>query len=159
MPRRFRTVISGLVLAALTAVVGVFIATPAQAASHYGCSYPNVCLNNGSYNGGTKIWQAWTPAYLILPEGDRNVADSVINTKNDDSVWLLDTGVSPDRYLCIPADTYVNLGSYAHPARPGTWAGDVDAVVIFPSSDNGLCSGSDDVRGGSVPDGWRPSWA
>jgi hypothetical protein len=156
MPVRLRTVISGLVLAALATVVGVFVTTPAQAASHYGCSYPNICLKNGSYNGGTKIWQAWSSGYHILPSGDQNVADSVINTKNDDSIWLLDTGTSPDRYLCIPADTYVNLGSFAHPTRGGTWAGDVDVVQIWPGSDDGKCSGTNQVRQGSVRDGWRP---
>ncbi|MGW1127856.1 hypothetical protein [Streptomyces sp. NPDC002526] len=130
-------------------------ASPATAASAHGCSYPYVCLFNGSYQSGT-IWGRYkNPGYQSMPKAHWNTTDAVVNTLNDDSVWLLDTGPSPDRYICIPRNTSVNLGDYAHP-NGGTWANDVDVINIWPPSDNGLCSGTTQVRQGSVPDGWRP---
>ncbi|MYQ78985.1 MULTISPECIES: hypothetical protein [unclassified Streptomyces] len=130
-------------------------ASPATAASAHGCSYPYVCLFNGSYQSGT-IWGRYkVPGYQSMPKAHWNTTDAVVNTLNDDSVWLLDTGPSPDRYICIPRNTSVNLGDYAHP-NGGTWANDVDVINIWPPSDNGLCSGTTQVRQGSVPDGWRP---
>lgn len=95
------------------------------------------------------------PGYQIMPSASGNVTDAVVNTRNDDSVRLLDTGPSPDRYICIPRNTAVNLGAYAHP-NGGTWANDIDVVNIWQPSDNGLCSGSTQVRQCSKPDGWRP---
>ncbi|GAB3951338.1 hypothetical protein [Streptomyces sparsus] len=130
-------------------------ASPAQAASMHGCKYPNVCLYKGSYTSGS-IWGRYQdPGYQSMPSAYRNVTDAVVNTRNDDSVWLLDTGPSPDRYICIPRNTAVNLGAYAHP-NGGTWANDVDVINIWQPSDNGLCSGTTQVRQGSKPDGWRP---
>ncbi|MFE3516358.1 hypothetical protein [Streptomyces sp. NPDC059166] len=124
-------------------------ATPAQAASMHGCSYPNVCLLQGSYTTGT-IWGRYKDAGVqSMPVAYRNVTDSVINTRNDDSVWLIDSGANPDRYICIPRKTAVNLGNYAHP-NGGTWANDVDVIKIWPASDNGLCSGTTQVQQGKV---------
>ncbi|MFE3999479.1 hypothetical protein ACFX43_11865 [Nocardioides sp. YIM B13467] len=163
MPALLRKFTAGVVFAALATVVGVVVATPAQAASHYGCSYPNLCLKTGTYSGGTTIWYGSASGYRNLPEGDQNRADSVINTKNDDSIWLLDTGTSPDSYICIPADTYVNLGNYSNTLRgPNeTWANDADTVMIWPDSDNGMCRNpqgvdTNRVQQGAVPNGWRP---
>lgn len=163
MPALLRKFTAGVVFAALATVVGVVVATPAQATSHYGCSYPNLCLKNGTYSGGDTIWSGWSPGYRNLPAGDQNKADSVINTKNDDSIWLLDTGTSPDSYICIPANTYVNLGNYSLTLRgPNeTWLNNADTVMIWPESDNGMCRnprGEDTnrVQQGAVRNGWRP---
>ncbi|WP_233288495.1 hypothetical protein [Streptomyces calvus] len=49
----------------------------------------------------------------------------------------------------------MNLGNYAHP-NGTTWANDVDTIKIWGDPDNGRCSGTDQVRQGTVPDGWRP---
>ncbi|GAA3175045.1 hypothetical protein GCM10010451_24860 [Streptomyces virens] len=67
----------------------------------------------------------------------------------------VDTTHSPDAYLCIPRNTAVNLGIYAHP-NGTTWANDVGTIKIWGDPDNGRCSGTDQVRQGTVPDGWRP---
>ncbi|MFI6209892.1 hypothetical protein ACIBAI_26510 [Streptomyces sp. NPDC051041] len=138
-----------------TAAVVLLTASPAQAASMYGCSYPYVCLYNGSYSAGS-IWGRYQdPGYQSMPTAYRNITDAVVNTRNDDSVWLLDTGPSPDRYICIPRNTAVNLGNYTHPSG-GTWANNVDVINIWQPSDNGLCNGTTQVQQGSKPDGWRP---
>ncbi|MBA8944217.1 hypothetical protein [Streptomyces calvus] len=49
----------------------------------------------------------------------------------------------------------MNLGNYAHP-NGTTWANDVDTIKIRGDPDNGRCSGTYQVRQGTVPDGWRP---
>ncbi|MBA8976574.1 hypothetical protein ACFSJI_24785 [Streptomyces calvus] len=49
----------------------------------------------------------------------------------------------------------MNLGIYAHP-NGTTWANDVGTIKIWGDPDNGRCSGTDQVRQGTVPDGWRP---
>lgn len=137
--------------ATVAAVVGL-PAGSASAAPYGDCPYPYVCLYEGAFNGGHLIARYGDPYYQNLHPWQQNRADSVVNTRNDDSVWLLDTGSSPDRYICIPANSQVNLGAYT--LRPGdTWANDVDTIRIW--LDNGTCSGTREVRGGAVPDGWR----
>ncbi len=49
----------------------------------------------------------------------------------------------------------MNLGNYAHP-NGTTWANDVDTIKIWGDPDNGQCSGTYQVRQGTVPDGRRP---
>ena len=82
---------------------------------------------------------------IITPTSSQNQADSVVNTRNDDSVWLVDSQPSPDRYICVKANEALNLGDFAHPTNGGTWANDVDTIYI--NNDNGTCS----ARQGSVP--------
>lgn len=132
----------------------VILTAPAEAVSYRDCAWPHVCLYNGAYATGTKLSQYKVPGYQNMAKSHQNRADSVVNTRNDDSVWLMDTGPSPDRYLCIPRNTRVNLKDYAHP-RGGTWANKVDTIRIWGDPDNGLCSGTTQVRQGSVRDGWR----
>lgn len=153
-----------LMAALAVAAVGLSsaIATvPAQAASKHNCNWPNVCLYDGTYTNKNPFVSIKTTAYHNLyynknaALSHQNRADSVVNSLNDDSVWLLDTGPSPDRYLCIPANTAVNLGDYAHPSG-GTWANKVDTIKIWGDPDNGKCSGTTQVKQGSVRDGWRP---
>ncbi|MEU4616599.1 hypothetical protein [Streptomyces umbrinus] len=63
---------------------------------------------------------------------------------------LIDRTPSPDRYICIPRNTAVNLGDYAHP-NGTTWANDADEIRIM---DGGRChdgSGADHVEQGPVP--------
>lgn len=120
-----------------------------------GCSYPRVCLYDGSYQNGSVFGWFQDTYYQNIPAGGQNRADAVVNTRNDDSVWLLDTGPSPDAYICIPRNTAVNLGNYAHP-KGGTWANDVDTIKIWGDPDDGRCSGTLQVRQGRVTDGWRP---
>lgn len=130
-------------------------APSASADSMHGCSYPRVCLYDGSYqNGSIFSWYQDTTYQRIIGGGNR--VDAVVNTRNDDSVWLIDDwGDLRDAYLCIPADTAVNLGDYAHP-NGTTWANDAEAIKIWGDPDNGKCSNTDDVQQGTVPDGWRP---
>lgn len=119
-----RVTLATMAAAGLAVSVG---SAPALAGSAYGCLYPYVCLKDGTYSGGT------------------NRADSVINTRNDASVWLVDSYPSPDRYLCVRANEHLNLGDYAHPTNGGTWANDVDTIYI--NNDRGTCSS----RQGSAP--------
>ncbi|MBW8739034.1 MAG: hypothetical protein JF621_18560 [Streptomyces turgidiscabies] len=143
-----------LLTAGLAATLTPLTASPASAASMHGCTYPRVCLYDGSYqNGSIFSWYQDTSYQAIIGGGNR--ADAVVNTRNDDSVWLIDQGASPDAYICIPANTAVNLGNYAHP-NGGTWANDADAIKIWGDPDNGLCSGDDQVSQGRIKDGWRP---
>ncbi|MFI1352742.1 hypothetical protein ACH4TV_04025 [Streptomyces sp. NPDC020898] len=147
---------STLLTVGLAASFTPLLASPAAAASMHGCSAPQMCLYEGSYANGSIIGRFQSVGYQNLPPSIQNEADAVANTRND-SVWLLDTGPSPDAYLCIPADTAVNLGTYAHPVSArGTWANDVDTIVIWGASDDGKCSGTDQVQQGRVPNGWRP---
>jgi hypothetical protein len=147
-----KKLVAGLVSLAAGAGVAIAVAPPAQASSMYGCSYPKVCLKDGSYQSGTVFWGGVDTVYQHLPPSGQNRADSVVNTRNDDSVWLIDTGSSPDRYICIPRNTAVNLGDYTL-SGTNTWANDVDTVRIW--SDDGTCSGTYNVVTGTRPDGWR----
>ncbi|WNZ09862.1 hypothetical protein [Streptomyces sp. 11x1] len=143
-----------LLTAGLAATLTPLAASPASAASMHGCTYPRVCLYDGSYqNGSIFSWYQDTSYQAVIGGGNR--ADAVVNTRNDDSVWLIDQGASPDAYLCIPRNTAANLGNYAHP-NGGTWANDVDAIKIWGDPDNGKCSGTYQVQQGRVADGWRP---
>ncbi|WLW53823.1 hypothetical protein [Streptomyces sp. YU58] len=130
-------------------------ASSASADSMHGCSYPRVCLYDGSYqNGSIFSWYQDTTYQRIIGGGNR--VDAVVNTRNDDSVWLIDDrGDLRDAYICIPRDTAVNLGDYAHP-NGTTWANDADAIKIWGDPDDGTCSGDFQVRQGTLPDGWRP---
>ncbi|MET9557402.1 hypothetical protein [Streptomyces sp. NPDC006645] len=151
-----RKLAAPLLAVGLAATLTPLTASPAAADSAYGCSYPRVCLYSGSYSSGSIIGWFQDTYYQNLPTSIRNLPDAVVNTRNDDSVWLLDTGYAPaDAYICIPKNKAVNLGSYDHP-NGTTWANDVDTILIWPEPDNGLCSGSTDVRQGTVPNGWRP---
>ncbi|MDQ0932291.1 hypothetical protein [Streptomyces turgidiscabies] len=144
-----------LLTAGLAATLTPLTVSPASAASMHGCTYPRVCLYDGSYQNG-RIYSSYqdTSYQPILPvPGGGNRADAVVNTRNDDSVWLIDQGASPDAYICIPRNTAVNLGDYAHP-NGGTWANDADAIKIW--GDDGKCSGTFQVRQGRIKDGWRP---
>jgi hypothetical protein len=147
-----KKIIAGLVSVAAGVSVAIAAAPAANAGSMLGCAYPKVCLKDGAYDTGTVFWGGIDTVYQNLPVSGQNRADSVVNTRNDDSVWLLDTGSSPDRYICIPANKAVNLGSYTL-SGSNTWANDVDTVRIW--SDDGKCSGSNQVTTGTVPDGWR----
>jgi hypothetical protein len=143
-----------LLTAGLAATLTPLTAPPAAASSMHGCSYPRVCLYDGSYqNGSTFSWYQDTSYQAIIGGGNR--VDAVVNTRNDDSVWLIDQGASPDAYLCIPRNTAVNLGNYAHP-NGGTWANDADAIKIWGDPDDGKCSGTWQVQQGRINDGWRP---
>ncbi|MEW2635522.1 hypothetical protein AB0903_28765 [Streptomyces sp. NPDC048389] len=144
-----------LLAVGLAASLTPLTASPASAASMHGCSYPRVCLYAGTYSGGSLIGWFRDTYYQNLPTAIRNEPDSVVNTRNDDSVWLIDTGASPDAYICIPKNRAVNLGNYNHP-NGTTWANDVDTIKIWGDPDNGLCSGANAVRQGRIPDGWRP---
>ncbi|MFI2431325.1 hypothetical protein [Streptomyces sp. NPDC018693] len=150
-----RKLAATLLTVGLAAGSTMLTAPAASAVSMHGCSYPNVCLYDGSYQSGSIFFRFQGTAYQNLPVSGQNRADAVVNTRNDDSVWLLDTGPSPDAYICIPRNTAVNLGNYAHP-RGGTWANHVDTVKIWGDPDTGTCSGTLQVQQGRVPDGWRP---
>lgn len=147
-----KKLVAGLVSLAAGASVAIAVAPPAQASSMYGCAYPKVCLKDGSYQSGTVFWGGVDTVYQNLPSSGQNRADSVVNTRNDDSVWLIDTGSSPDRYICIPRNTAVNLGDYTL-SGSNSWANDVDTIRIW--SDDGTCSGTYNVVTGTRPDGWR----
>ncbi|UIX34789.1 hypothetical protein [Streptomyces sp. GQFP] len=147
---------STLLTVGLAASFTPLLASPAAAASMHGCSYPRVCVYGGSYSNGSIIGWFQDIGYQNMPSSIQNDPDAVANTRND-SVWLLDTGASPDAYICIPANTAVNLGNYAHPVSArGTWANDVDTIVIWGTSDDGKCSGTNQVQQGRVENGWRP---
>lgn len=139
-----RKLAATLLTAGLAATLTPLTASPASAVSMYACSHPHVCLYDGAYQN-TDMFSWFGDTYYQATIGDR--ADSVVNTRNDDSVWLIDEDETPDRYICIPRNTAVNLGNYAHP-NGGTWANDVDAVKIW--SDNGKCSGTYQVQQGTV---------
>ncbi|MEU8752077.1 hypothetical protein [Streptomyces chartreusis] len=149
-----RRTAAALLTVGLAATSTTLTAPPASASSMHGCSYPQVCLYDGSYQNGTKFsWYQDTTYQAIIGGGNR--VDAVVNTRNDDSVWLIDQGASPDAYICIPRNTAVNLGDYAHP-NGTTWANDADAIKIWGDPDDGRCSGTWQVRQGRVDDGWRP---
>ncbi|WP_432104023.1 hypothetical protein [Streptomyces sp. bgisy091] len=137
--------------AGLASALVPLTASSASAVSKYGCSYPRVCVYGGSYSGGSIIGWFQDNGYQNMPLSIQNKPDAVVNTRNDDSVWLIDTGANPDRYICIPANTAANLGDYAHPNKT-TWANDVDTINIF--NDDGRCSGTNQVRQGTVPANW-----
>ncbi|MET7940692.1 peptidase inhibitor family I36 protein [Streptomyces sp. NPDC005302] len=132
---------------ATASVAALTLTAPAQASTYRDCAYPHVCLYNGAYYNGSKLVQYRDTYAQNLPSNRKDKADSVVNTRNDDSVWLIDTRSSGSRYLCIPANTQVNLGDYALSGR-GTWANDVDAIHIW--NDNGLCSGTRHVTQGVI---------
>ncbi|MFF8399717.1 hypothetical protein [Streptomyces sp. NPDC016172] len=149
-----RKLAATLLTAGLAATSTALTAPAASASSMHGCSYPRVCLYDGSYQSGSIFsWYQDTTYQAIIGGGNR--ADAVVNTRNDDSVWLIDQGASPDAYICIPRNTAVNLGNYAHP-NGGTWANDADAIKIWGDPDDGKCSGTYQVQQGRIPDGWRP---
>ncbi|MFD5160376.1 hypothetical protein ACFWMJ_20260 [Streptomyces hawaiiensis] len=149
-----RKLAATLLTAGLAATSTALTAPSASAVSMHGCSYPRVCLYDGSYqNGSIFSWYQDTTYQAIIGGGNR--ADAVVNTRNDDSVWLIDQGASPDAYICIPRNTAVNLGDYAHP-NGGTWANDADAIKIWGDPDDGKCSSTWQVQQGRVKDGWRP---
>ncbi|MGX1881247.1 peptidase inhibitor family I36 protein [Streptomyces sp. NPDC055287] len=133
-------------MATATALVTT-LSTPTQASPYRDCRYPYVCLYNGAYYNGSKLVQYRDAYYQTLPNNRKDKADSAVNTRNDDSVWLIDTRSRNSRYLCIPANTQVNLGDYALNGK-GTWANDVDAIRIW--NDNGLCSGTRHVTQGII---------
>ncbi|MFH8464392.1 hypothetical protein [Streptomyces sp. NPDC017991] len=151
---RTRLGASALAVAALATGAVTMSASPASAVSMHGCSYPRVCLYDGSYQNGS-IASYYQDTYYQATLGGRDTADAAVNTRNDDSVWLIDRDMSPDAYLCVPRNTAINLGDYAHP-NGGTWANDVDAIKIWGDPDTGTCSGTTQVRQGRIPDGWRP---
>jgi hypothetical protein len=143
-----------LLTAGLAATSTALTAPSASADTMHDCSYPRVCLYDGSYQSGSIFsWYQDTTYQSIIGGGNR--VDAVVNTRNDDSVWLIDQGASPDAYICIPRNTAVNLGNYAHP-NGGTWANDADAIKIWGDPDDGKCSGTYQVQQGRIADGWRP---
>ncbi|MEU7660814.1 hypothetical protein [Streptomyces lincolnensis] len=147
-----RKMAATLLTAGLAATSTMLTAPSASADSMHGCSYPRVCVYDDAYSGGNPY--GWYQDYTyqpILGGGNRVVA--VVNTRNDDSVWLIDQGASPDAYICIPRDTPVNLGSHKHPGGD-SWAFEADAIKIW--NDNGTCSGDFKVSQGRIKDGWRP---
>ncbi|KOG30544.1 hypothetical protein [Streptomyces resistomycificus] len=148
---------STLLTVGLAASFTPLLASPAAAASMYDCTYPQVCVYEGPYASRNVNGSFQSTAYQNMPTGIQNDPDAVVNTRNDDSVWLIDTRPSPDAYICIPKNRAVNLGNYDHPIpERGTWANDVDTIKIWGDPDDGLCSGANDVRQGRIPDGWRP---
>ncbi|MFD5337457.1 hypothetical protein [Streptomyces hawaiiensis] len=151
-----RKLAATLVTTGLAAALTPLTASSASAASMHGCSYPRVCVYEGSYSGGSVIGWFQDTYYQNMPTAIQNDPDAVVNTRNDDSVWLLDTRPSPDAYICIPKNTAVNLGNYDHPTNDTTWANDVDTIKIWGDPDTGTCSGTLKVQQGRVPDGWRP---
>lgn len=135
-------------LIAVAALLATTLAAPAQASPYRDCPYPYVCLYNGAFWNGSKLVQYKDAYYQVFANDRKDRADSVVNTRNDDSVLLIDTrGRYDSHYLCIPANTQVNLGDYALSGR-GTWANDVDAINI--RNDNGLCGGTRHVTQGIV---------
>jgi hypothetical protein len=138
-----------LLLAGALSFAGLIVpATTAQAVSMHGCVWPQVCLYDGSYQTGSIFWRAQQTIWQTTPT---NRTDAVVNTRNDDSVWLIDRTPSPDHYICIPRNTAVNLGDFSHGSY-GTWANDIDAMKIWGDPDTGTCSGTYNVRVGTTPD-------
>ncbi|MGW6009964.1 hypothetical protein [Streptomyces sp. NPDC055210] len=154
--RAIRTRLGATALAVTALATGAVTmsASPASADTMHGCSYPRVCLYDGSYTSGSIFSYYQDTTYQAIIGGGNRV-DAVVNTRNDDSVWLIDQGASPDAYICIPRNTAVNLGNYTHP-NGTTWANDADAIKIWGDPDTGTCSGTFQVKQGRVADGWRP---
>lgn len=143
------TKIRGFMLAGVLIVAGLVVpAGSAPAATMHGCNWPGVCLYDGSYQNGSRFWRAVETIWQTTPT---NRADAVVNSRNDDSVWLIDRTPSPDEYICIPANTAVNLGDFAHRGY-GTWANDIDAMKIWGDPDRGTCDGGWNVSFGTTPD-------
>ncbi len=141
-----RKLAATLLTAGLAATSTVLTAPSASADTMHDCTYPRVCLYDGSYQSGSIFSSYQNPGRQpIIGGGDR--VDAIVNTRNDDSVWLIDTDPIVDRYICIPRDTAVNLGNYAHP-NGTTWANDADEIQIW--SDNGKCSDTYQVQQGRV---------
>ncbi|MFC4472484.1 hypothetical protein ACFPH6_49885 [Streptomyces xiangluensis] len=140
---RTRLGAAALAVASLTAGAVTMSASPASAASMHGCSYPRVCLYDHSYQNGNifSSYQQYGTQAII---GGGNRVDALVNTRNDDAVWLIDRtpGTAPDWYICIPQNTAVNLGDYAHP-NGTTWANDADDISI-------RYEGTCDDRGGAA---------
>jgi hypothetical protein len=142
---------AALVTCVLVATGLIAPADVARASSMHGCAWPGVCLYNGSYQTGTRFWRAVETIWQTTPT---NQADAVVNSRNDDSVWLIDRTPSPDHYICIPANTAVNLGDFTHSGY-GTWANDIDAMKIWGNYD-GTCDGRWNVSFGTTPDRTYP---
>jgi hypothetical protein len=143
------------VAAAFGIISTVVAAQPAAADSQHGCAYPRVCLYDGRYQDGGSYYGARDYGFQYLPESGKNRADAAVNTRNDDSVWLIDTERSSkyDYFLCLPANKAQNLGDiYVTGAGSDTWANDVTAIHIW--NDDGRCAGSAaDVYQGTVAKG------
>jgi hypothetical protein len=145
------TMFRALMLSCLLTAAGVIVpVSGAHASTMHGCEWPRVCLYDGSYQTGSIFWRAQETIWQRTPT---NRADGVVNSRNDDSVWLIDRTPSPDEYICIPRNTAVNLGNYVHSGH-GTWANDIDAMKIW--SDDGTCSGGFSVSFGTTPDRTYP---
>ncbi|MGW4196673.1 peptidase inhibitor family I36 protein [Streptomyces sp. NPDC005004] len=144
-----RKFLAPLAAALLAGAALTTFASPAQARPYRDCPYPYVCLYEGAFWNGAKLVQYRDTYQQSLPANRRDRADSVVNTRNDDSVLLIDSRGSDSRYLCVPANTRVNLGDYALSGwRKNTWANDVDAIRI--RDDNGLCDGTRHVTQGKL---------
>lgn len=140
---RTRLGAAALAVASLTAGAVTMSASPASAASMHGCSYPRVCLYDHSYQNGSifSSYQQYGPQPII---GGGNRVDALVNTRNDDAVILIDENARPRRYLCIPRNTAINLGDYAHP-NGTTWANDADSIWILEIA---TCNGTYHVQQG-----------
>jgi hypothetical protein len=123
-------VLSSLVAIALATLGGFTIATPAQATSAHGCSWPRVCfyLTQNAWVYGQPDASYQDMYYQRL--GSRSAdADYIYNSRNDDGAliyWTNDTG---------------GAGTYC--LRPNTWVHNVpldEHVYAIFIKDSPICA-------------------
>ncbi|MFB6842333.1 peptidase inhibitor family I36 protein [Streptomyces sp. NPDC056361] len=86
-------------VAAIGAVLGLsgLNASTAQANSQFGCPYPYVCVYEG-YHWDGKIVAMFKDVTSYYQYTTPRTFYSVVNTRNDDTVWVQHSGGSP---FCI----------------------------------------------------------
>jgi hypothetical protein len=98
----FRRNIGRVVLAAVIAAVGVFVAAEPAAAAGPACPYPYVCFYTGHYGeSGSTIngkFQVVTSGYQAITASTR-YSDSIVNTRHDDVAYVR---FSDGKVVCLP---------------------------------------------------------
>jgi hypothetical protein len=86
-----KKVLFAALVVASTVVAGLFAASPAQAASPYGCNYPRVCfyknVDSLLKNRPNAAFRDITPGFQKLGSRSKGAA-YIISTRRDDTVYI-----------------------------------------------------------------------
>ncbi|GGU98365.1 hypothetical protein GCM10010495_06460 [Kitasatospora herbaricolor] len=113
----FKKASSIAAVAASMASLSIAGASTAHADSQYGCQYPYVCIYAGGTVNGSIIGM-----YRDVTSGYQNTSRTnvaVLNTRNDDTVWLRYVSGGTTYYTCLEPATSIYNGASIYATLTG----------------------------------------
>jgi hypothetical protein len=114
-----RTAVLGAIVTSSFVAAALASATPAQASTANGCTYPRVCF----YKTGTD-WDNNHPTAAYQDYGDQPLTTTaqgsyyVYNTRNDDrAIITYKTGAGTTHTLCVNPNHGTDIGDYGFATR------------------------------------------